>query len=207
MRPLPTAPNQGPSRDQHRDDSDALPQGTPASALNCFITTESSLESGESGQDCTGVIPGMRRFAQKENTVASMLVSEGPNRLRPVHPSTSSMASSTAEQDRSRPSTPVFASVFGPEPANSIPSSPGGLSSVTMSEDPYSLSASFSELPPSHSPVCGPLPVSARGPIPQLVMPSLTVPQRRPFSEAGRSLGKLKVLVTGQRGKLGFAIH
>ncbi|KFA52912.1 hypothetical protein S40293_00994 [Stachybotrys chartarum IBT 40293] len=32
---------------------------------------------------------------------------------------------------------------------------------------------------------------------PQLIMPSLTVPQRRPFSDAGRALGKLKILVAG----------
>jgi hypothetical protein len=35
---------------------------------------------------------------------------------------------------------------------------------------------------------------------PQLIMPSLTVPRRRPFSDTGKSLGKLKVLVTGPDG-------
>jgi hypothetical protein len=35
---------------------------------------------------------------------------------------------------------------------------------------------------------------------PQLIMPSLTVPRRRPFSTTGKSLGKLKVLVTGPDG-------
>jgi hypothetical protein len=37
--------------------------------------------------------------------------------------------------------------------------------------------------------------------IPQLIMPSLTVPRRRPFSEVGKSLGKLKIMVAGQTGK------
>ncbi|KHO00869.1 Cell division protein GTP binding protein [Metarhizium album ARSEF 1941] len=69
-----------------------------------------------------------------------------------------------------------------------------------MSEDPHSLSASLSELPQSCSPVTGTGPILPRALTPQLVMPSLTVPQRRPFSETGRSLGKLKVLVTGRRG-------
>lgn len=204
MRPLPPAPNHIPSHDRHSDDSDALPQATTA-PLNCFIATECSIESGESDRDCTGIISSIRRSTQKENTVSSMPVSERSNHLRHPQPSTSAVASSTAEQDGSRPSTPVFARAFRPGSVNSIPSSPEGLSSVTMSEDPHSLSASFSELPPSHSPVCGSSPVSVRGPVPQLVMPSLAVPQRRPFSEAGRSLGKLKVLVTGRRGKLGVA--
>lgn len=37
--------------------------------------------------------------------------------------------------------------------------------------------------------------------IPQFIMPSLTVPRRRPFSEVGKSLGKLKIMVAGQSGK------
>jgi hypothetical protein len=36
--------------------------------------------------------------------------------------------------------------------------------------------------------------------IPQLIMPSLTVPHRRPFSEVGKSLGKLKIMVSGRNG-------
>lgn len=36
--------------------------------------------------------------------------------------------------------------------------------------------------------------------IPQLIMPSLTVPRRRPFSEVGKSLGKLKIMVSGRNG-------
>jgi len=36
---------------------------------------------------------------------------------------------------------------------------------------------------------------------PLLVMPSITMPSRRPFTERGKSLGKLKVLVAGPKGK------
>lgn len=35
---------------------------------------------------------------------------------------------------------------------------------------------------------------------PQLVMPSLIMPSRRPFTENGRNLGKLKILMAGPRG-------
>ncbi len=37
---------------------------------------------------------------------------------------------------------------------------------------------------------------------PLLVMPSITMPSRRPFTDRGKSLGKLKVLVAGPKGKL-----
>ncbi|TWU74763.1 hypothetical protein ED733_005897 [Metarhizium rileyi] len=69
-----------------------------------------------------------------------------------------------------------------------------------MSEDTHSLSASLSEFPASFSPIAGTSPTLPRAATPQLVMPSLNIPQRRPFSETGRALGKLKVLVTGRRG-------
>lgn len=35
----------------------------------------------------------------------------------------------------------------------------------------------------------------------ELVMPVLTVPHRRPFTETGKSIGSLKILVAGGRGK------
>lgn len=37
---------------------------------------------------------------------------------------------------------------------------------------------------------------------PQLVMPSIRMPSRRPFTEKGRNLGKLKIMVVGRKGKI-----
>lgn len=36
---------------------------------------------------------------------------------------------------------------------------------------------------------------------PQLIMPSLKMPSRRPFTEKGKSMGTLKILIAGSRGK------
>jgi hypothetical protein len=36
-----------------------------------------------------------------------------------------------------------------------------------------------------------------RGTLPQFIMPSLAVPQRRPFSDTGKAIGKLKILLAG----------
>jgi hypothetical protein len=36
----------------------------------------------------------------------------------------------------------------------------------------------------------------------ELVMPVLTVPHRRPFTETGKSIGRLKILVAGRKGRL-----
>jgi hypothetical protein len=42
------------------------------------------------------------------------------------------------------------------------------------------------------------------GPAPQLVMPSIRMPTRRPFTERGKSIGKLKIMVVGAKGMLGL---
>ena len=36
---------------------------------------------------------------------------------------------------------------------------------------------------------------------PKFIMPSLTIPSRRPFTEAGKAMGKLKILVAGSSGR------
>jgi hypothetical protein len=40
------------------------------------------------------------------------------------------------------------------------------------------------------------------GSAPQLVMPSIKMPSRRPFTEKGKNMGRLKVLIAGDSGKL-----
>lgn len=69
--------------------------------------------------------------------------------------------------------------------------------------------ASFSELPLSRVPSVpefngvsdssAPFPDSSEQ---ELVMPVLTVPHRRPFTETGKSIGSLKILVAGRKGTL-----
>jgi hypothetical protein len=202
MRPLPSTTTNASSRAQHHD-PDALAQASRAAPLDCFITTESCLLDDHFNQDGADIPSNPQIQPEKQPIIREMPTSEGPKLLPRLFQTGSSAASPNVEQHRSRPPSPgsVFTGIYGPGSVNSIPSSPGGLSSVTMSEDPHSLSASFLELPPSHSPGPGILAGLPRAITPQLVMPSLTIPQRRPFSEIGRSLGKLKVLVTGPRGR------
>jgi hypothetical protein len=40
------------------------------------------------------------------------------------------------------------------------------------------------------------------GSAPQLVMPSIKMPSRRPFTERGKNMGRLKVMIAGDSGKL-----
>jgi hypothetical protein len=35
---------------------------------------------------------------------------------------------------------------------------------------------------------------------PQLIMPSIKMPSRRPFTEKGKNMGRLKILIAGRSG-------
>ncbi|MBE3046155.1 hypothetical protein IMZ48_27175 [Candidatus Bathyarchaeota archaeon] len=87
--------------------------------------------------------------------------------------------------------------------------------SITMSDLSFSASrhdspvASFSEFPLSRVPSVpdnngandstGQYSVYSKQ---ELVMPVITIPHRRPFTETGKSIGRLKILVAGRKGTL-----
>ena len=194
MRPLPTS-SDGQSRDMRNDYADSLSQVTPTAALSCFFATEADIHA--SGSTDLGNSKDHGYTVPKDAiSVAGRSDISGPSGQSPRQ------RSKPDGSRRSRPVTPVMATL-GPDFANSFPSSPGDTSSLSLSEDPNSLAASFLELPSRNSPIPLRTAFDSKGPIPQLVMPSLSVPQRQPFSEVGKLLGNLKLLVTGQEGMSG----
>ncbi|KAG6031407.1 hypothetical protein E4U40_007195 [Claviceps sp. LM458 group G5] len=180
---------------QLHDVLDTTSQAAPVAPLACFITTESALYHGhDSGEKDGSNVPSQSR---KQHAYASAQESECSSEQSELgHPPSISQSNQRAPSPLS---TPLKPAAFRPDSIGSDPSSPGDTSSFTMSEDPRSLSPSFSELPRRSSPGLSHA-VSGLAEAPQLVMPSLTVPRRRSFSETGKSLGKLKILVTGQAG-------
>lgn len=96
-----------------------------------------------------------------------------------------------------------FASLSSQAPLSSMPSSPksfsnrsfrpsdedsmdeGGSQAIASSED--------DDVEPQHQ-------SSMQDSVPQLIMPSIKMPSRRPFTERGKSLGRLKVLIAGDSG-------
>ncbi|KAK7953613.1 hypothetical protein PG996_014505 [Apiospora saccharicola] len=97
-------------------------------------------------------------------------------------------------QTLSRPMTPM---TLGTSYAGSIISTP--------SSRRNSLSGSISEIAVSSDEDDEPLrqhvsSMMDSGSAPQLVMPSIQMPSRRPFTEIGKSIGRLKVLVAGDSG-------
>ena len=109
-----------------------------------------------------------------------------------------------SQADHSAPSmSQSFASLSSQAPLSSMPSSPksfsnhsfrpsdddsmdeGGSQAIVSSEDDDVEPQSQSSIQDSS---------------PQLIMPSIKMPSRRPFTDRGKSLGRLKVLIAGDTG-------
>ncbi|KAJ5577749.1 uncharacterized protein N7459_006713 [Penicillium hispanicum] len=99
----------------------------------------------------------------------------------------------------SRPLTPL-----NPDEPSSLPSSPKSFSnqslrpldeiSITDEINSQAIISGDEEEKPAGSPRPGP------GGASQLIMPSITMPSRRPFTERGKTMGRFKVLLAGAPG-------
>lgn len=122
------------------------------------------------------------------------------------HPDDASLASDVpvqkpllapAAKDNSRPITPLMLAASGPASAISGVSSRRNSVTASLSEENASQALSMSmELEPEVSPS-----MMDSGSAPQLVMPSIKMPSRRPFTEEGKRIGRLKVLIAGDSGR------
>lgn len=85
--------------------------------------------------------------------------------------------------------------------APSLPSSPKSFSSRSLpkSDDDYSSQAVESE-DEDQAEQAASLSASMQDSALQLIMPSIRMPSRRPFTERGKQLGKFKIMVVGSRG-------
>ncbi|KAI1772501.1 Septin-domain-containing protein [Hypoxylon cercidicola] len=92
----------------------------------------------------------------------------------------------------SRPMTPIMLGTSCTESVMSTPSSRRNSFAGSLSEHAVSSDEELLDHRPSN--------LLDSGSAPQLVMPSLKMPSRRPFTETGKSLGRLKVLLAGDSG-------
>lgn len=96
----------------------------------------------------------------------------------------------------SRPMTPI---TLGTSCAGSAASSPSSRRNSLVGSVSENAITSDEEWGDDHAPRPI-LSMMDSGSAPQLVMPSIKMPSRRPFTERGKSLGRLKVLVAGRSG-------
>jgi hypothetical protein len=107
------------------------------------------------------------------------------------------------QEDNTPPSVPDTPSQLG-SPADlwssQISSAPKSIGSLHLSDGASRLSESLDSDDDNQSRTQQAM-ISSDGVEHQLIMPSLTMPDRRPFTERGKNMGRLKILVAGRKGK------
>jgi hypothetical protein len=105
----------------------------------------------------------------------------------------------------STPFTPLSVETPSPTPMSAVPSTPSAISlqSLKLSDDESTIDESASQAVTSggeEEAEDKSTQLGASGSFPQLVMPSIQMPSRRPFTTKGKAMGKLKILVAGETG-------
>lgn len=108
----------------------------------------------------------------------------------------------TSSHSLSSTLSPLNAESRSPMPPSAMPSTPtsASLQSLKLSDEEAGSEEAASPAVTSGAEDEGDTTVDEFGSFPQLVMPSLQMPSRRPFTAKGKAMGKLKVLVAGQAG-------
>ena len=193
--------------------------GSTVSREDSLSRTNSNMSdaSVEAGADATGVVAGRKRKAG--NPVHPKILATGQRILSAEHTSGSPVslrstdsphrnasrrrASVSSSINLSQPLTPLKMS---PQPASAMPSTPrsGSPKSFRLSDEEASISSDTNSQAiqsSSGEEDDGAGLESADKPdaMPQLVMPSIAMPTRRPFTEKGKRMGRLKIMVVGAR--------
>lgn len=195
MRPL----HSNDSRIGHQDARRTIPPAAN-SHMSFFITDEASLDSYPGppvlpihSRDSKGATGSYRR-GDKDHFVDNVPSWSPFSRASFFSLSPGSLPSQTQPSSVSRPITPI---TLGPSCVGSIDSLPSSrrnsfassLSEPVVSYDQESIGEPASIVSMADS-----------GSVPQLVMPCINMPSRRPFTETGKNLGRLKILLAGDHG-------
>jgi hypothetical protein len=102
----------------------------------------------------------------------------------------------------SQPLTPLF--LGSPADGSSLPSSPKSTStrSFKQLDEESALDETGSQVIASGGEDEVEMPSEIQDSAPQLIMPSIKMPSRRPFTQRGKNMGRFKVLIAGDSGKM-----
>ena len=162
-----------------------------------FPTCEESVVDGD-GQEVEGArrrstlkpSPRLRDVAPEKIQAAFHTSSSGSSPLKPRRFSPPSASQSL---------TSLSQASIGP--GSSLPSSPKSTSSRSFRpSDEESMYEGGSQAIASSEEDEAELPSEVHDSSPQLIMPSIRMPSRRPFTDRGKQLGRLKILIAGDSG-------
>lgn len=173
------------------DYTDSVMASQSLASSSSLLITESEMDLGP---ETDGVLARGRSALKIEHSAQR----NGSPSPVPPSPLTSSTVDLTA--DISAPVAPHMLGISRPESSLScVSSSRFSSSSSAIDRDGSVDNAVITQ---QHIEAYRNLPLSSAGSsVPQFIMPNLHVPLRRPFTETGRSLGKLRLLVLGSPGQ------
>ncbi|KAF5019778.1 hypothetical protein F66182_8215 [Fusarium sp. NRRL 66182] len=192
----PGLPANHPLNTQASGRPDNLVRASSTVPTTCFITSEADIDAR---QDRSRPRFG-QQIDRRKYSPPRQRRSKSPHRTshKPASPASEpdDSSESVVEQDPlnspSRLSTPSLIDPSGPESVMSVSSPSFSLAGPSVDAQSDAIDdVSLSEIDSVNN-------RDNQSIVPQLIMPSLTVPRRRPFSEVGKSLGKLKIMVAGQ---------
>lgn len=198
MRPIPSSRDSVASRGVPHNSADSAATSPRLENSSCFLVTESEMDLELE----TGSMNTRGRSAIKGEVVSHRDITSSP---MPSSPMIGSVRGRVA--DSSVPNTPSISGLSRPESSLSFISSPRNFSSSSSAID-HDGSIENAVITQQHIEAYRDLPPSSAGsPVPQFIMPHLSIPRRRPFTDVGRSLGKLRLLVLGSPGWSRFCTH
>jgi len=124
----------------------------------------------------------------------------GSAHTSPIEPLPRQLSTATL----SLPLTPIFLrSPRSESIAPSSPRSPCSLKSFRLSSDEDSIAGDTTSQASTGKEEGEHIPTEQGQHFPQLVMPSISMPSRRAFTESGKNIGKLRIMLAGAHGKPG----
>ena len=170
------------------------------------LPTKTENDDEENNEDVGEGHEGRRRSTLRPRPkIPTRDSSRGSIERAPVNTGDSSLYIPSQAENTAPSMSQSFASLSSQAPLSSIPSSPKSFSnrsSRPSDEDSLDERGSQALASSEDDDIEPPCQSSMQDSAPQLIMPSIKMPSRRPFTERGKSLGRLKVLIAGDSGML-----
>lgn len=191
------------------------PSHPPPGRTTYFLTRDINSSSGhndrsDSSRPTAGAVPTLQDFlddAEPSSKRPRVLEARRRSTIKPVHYEPS-RRTSTPESLSQRQEEPERSVTPSPLPSHlSLPDSPKSTSSrsIQKSDDELvSTDGSSQAIASSDEDEETEPPAMVQDSQPELIMPSIKMPSRRPFTDRGQRIGKFKILVAGRKGKFSF---
>ncbi|KAJ2997173.1 hypothetical protein NUW58_g735 [Xylaria curta] len=184
----------------HDSDAHAVAPSAPGNYMSFCITDEASLDSHRGRPAIPAHVGDLKQITElpqlgdRDQPTDDALLCSPFSRASALTQSPASILSQAHPSSESRPITPIMLSPPCAGSAGSASSSRRNSFTSSLSDHAINYDQASASEPAAASSMID------SGSAPQLVMPSINMPSRRPFTNTGKSIGRLKILLAGNSG-------